>query len=229
MKQILVSVSVSNNSQSSSGTEEDVQFPIAYAIILILSPIIQSYCEANGHRVFIHLAGQTNSAVCSLIFAKALEVDTCISQQSDEGQSFSSGALLTMASTDSRNVGTNIPLFIQMMWLPLQLIVPLIFLATELGVTTIVCAVVVGIAVVLQGFVGTQASRAIKRYLQENDSRNKTTDETLKVIKLVKCGGYESVFAKRIEKLRNVQLKYVGLISLFQQIGVSVGVVAPLA
>ncbi|KAA6361432.1 MAG: putative ABC transporter, partial [Streblomastix strix] len=92
--------------------------------------------------------------------------------------------------------------FLHMVHLPVSILIPLIFVFIDFGVTTFVAVGVIVIVMIPQVYFSTRMSAAIKRYLGSNDIRNKITNETIQGMRVVKFSGLESVFIDRIQKTR---------------------------
>ncbi|KAH7820908.1 putative Multidrug Resistance Associated Protein (MRP) [Monocercomonoides exilis] len=212
MKTVLEAVMKKALYDMSHGFLGDNTFPYASAIILILCPWLNSLFDTWGNRLFFHFASQMRAAFVGLIYDKTLLLN--ITSQSN----IDTGRLLTLISADSRTVAEMMPMFLMMIWLPVQFFVPFGFLLYEFGVCTFMAFAVVILLLPLETWLVSKMMMKMKEYLSLNDQRNKITNETLQAMRVVKYTGLEEVFTKKINEPRLKQTDTVLVMMTIMQI-----------
>ncbi|KAA6384229.1 MAG: putative ABC transporter [Streblomastix strix] len=109
-----------------------------------------------------------------------------------------------------------------------KIIIPLVFVNIDWGVSTPLSFAVVQFLFPIQGFLAAQKQKSKRSYLTLNDKRNKITNKVLQGIRVVKYSGLESVFIERVEEVREKQLDEVFTFTLVIQSLVSIMRCAPL-
>jgi hypothetical protein len=109
-----------------------------------------------------------------------------------------------------RTIGEMLPTVISVLFFPFQTIIPFIFVIRDYGLGVFIAISVVLVFLPIQcwkhyfifnlclGFVSSLLSQKINSYLFYNDERNKTTNETLQGIRIVKYSGLETVFTEKV-------------------------------
>ncbi|KAK2945606.1 Multidrug resistance-associated protein [Blattamonas nauphoetae] len=180
--------------------DPSVRFPFEFAIPLILAGFLTNFFDALGTRFSYHHVMSVRSMLAGLVYRKTLLLN--ITAQSN----IDSGRLLSLISTDCRNVAENMWMFYIMLMVPVQVLVPLIFVLVDFGwcglISLGVIIVVTPITMFVMSFVGVH----IQFYMAHNDDRNKIMNETLQGMRIVKFTGLEEVFMKKIEAPRQKQI-----------------------
>ncbi|KAK2950278.1 Multidrug resistance-associated protein [Blattamonas nauphoetae] len=195
-------------------TNPNISFPYASAVLLILSPFFTNFFDANASRSSFHHCFSVRSMLCGLIYRKTLHLNITAQSNVDIGR------LLSLVSTDCRNVGENLWMFYLITMVPLQVFVPLGFVIADFGWVALVAIgviiVVTPISMIFMSFVG----KYMTMYMSYNDERNKIMNETLQGMRVVKYSGMEQMFMDKIEVPREKQVHSIFMSLLFIQIAV---------
>ncbi|KAK2954114.1 Multidrug resistance-associated protein [Blattamonas nauphoetae] len=187
-------------------------FPYASGIILILCPFLANFFDALASRFSFHHVMSVRSMLAGLIYRKTLMLN--ITAQSN----IDSGRLLSLISTDCRNVAENLWMFYLMSMFPLQVLVPLGFVLFDFGwcglISLGVIAIVIPITVAIMLVVGQH----IHFFLAHNDERNKIMNETLQGMRIVKFTGLEHIFLHKLGVPRKKQIREIGLFMWYEEL-----------
>ncbi|KAH7820854.1 putative Multidrug Resistance Associated Protein (MRP) [Monocercomonoides exilis] len=200
MKEVLKAVTSKGIYDSTNGMAGSNTFPYATGIILMLCPILNALLDGCGYRLLYHFAAQIRAAFTGAIYSKTLLLNITAQSNIDTGR------LLTLISTDARNVAEMIPMFLMMLWIPIQILVPFGFLIADFGASTLVAVAVIVILLPVEIVCVTIMMARMKSYLNLNDARTKITNETLQGMRVVKYTGLEEAFVAKINEPRGKQI-----------------------
>ncbi|KAA6392071.1 MAG: putative ABC transporter C family member 3 [Streblomastix strix] len=193
---------------------DEANFPYSHAIILMISPFFSSLFDTLQSRLIYHISSSLRSGLAGMIYHKVLKMN--LSSQSNAN----TGRVISLLSADTNQMAMMFPMFFQMFALPVQIIIPMIFVIIDWAVVLITFPI--------QGMLSTNMQKAMRAYLQFNDDRNKITNEVLQGIRVVKYSGLEAVFIDRVEEVRESQLGAVFKFTLLHQSLISIMRCAPI-
>ncbi|KAA6378355.1 MAG: putative multi drug resistance-associated protein MRP, partial [Streblomastix strix] len=190
---------------------DQAKFPYSYAIILMFCPFLSSLFNTLQSRLIFHIASNVRSSLAGMIYRKVLKMN--LSSQSN----VNTGRIISLLSADTYQMALYSPVFFQIVALPVQIIIPMVFVIIDWGASALLSFAVILITFPIQGIISSNMSKAMRLYLQFNDERNKITNEVLQGIRVVKYSGLESIFIDRIEEVRNKQLGAIFTFTLANQ------------
>ncbi|KAK2954768.1 Multidrug resistance-associated protein [Blattamonas nauphoetae] len=197
-------------------TNPNISFPYASAVLVILSPFFTNFFDANATRYNFHHCFSVRSMLCGLIYRKTLRLNITAQSNIDIGR------LLSLVSTDCRNVSESLWMVYLIPLIPFQVLVPLGFVIADFGwvafVAIGVIIIVTPVSMIFMSFVG----KYMNMYLTHNDERNKILNETLQGMRVVKYSGMEQMFIDKIEVPREKQVHSIFMSLLFTQIAVTI-------
>jgi hypothetical protein len=112
-------------------------------------------------------------------------------------------------ATDTRTLSDTIWQPVSLALVPLQLVVPLIFVLVDFHAVGLMPAAVMGAAFTMQRFFSAGILLNLKRYFAHNDELNKATNETHQGMRVVIFTRVEDVFVSKITIPLELQLKYL--------------------
>ncbi|KAK2954101.1 Multidrug resistance-associated protein [Blattamonas nauphoetae] len=187
--------------KQSGGVLGSNKFPFFFGIWLIVAPTVIGVLDALSNRMLLHLASRVRSSVVCAMYDKSFKIKNMSSAGSAD-----TGRILSLVSTDSRQVAEMLPTLFMFLSIPFYFIVPLIFLILDFK-WIVVVPLIVSVLVMLPNFVLLGSfMKYVKSYMQHNDQRNRITNETFQGIRVVKYSGLEDVFKATINKPRSLQI-----------------------
>ncbi|KAK2963551.1 Multidrug resistance-associated protein [Blattamonas nauphoetae] len=176
-------------------------FPFASGIMMILLPYIQGLADGVSYRLFYHRSLSVRGMLSAFIFDKTMKLNLNTQGEVD------SGRLLSLITADTRNVGDLYWQVYMIILLPIQIIIPLVFVLIDFGAAALISLAVWIILIPISVFCTSMLGRSMQKYLGANDDRNKLINETLQGIRVVKYSGLEDVFIHRVEEKRKKQVR----------------------
>ncbi|KAK2953702.1 putative Multidrug resistance-associated protein 1 [Blattamonas nauphoetae] len=187
--------------QDIANKDTNPTFPFASGIVQIVVPYIQGLADGVVYRLFFHRTLSVRGLLSSFIFNKTMKLNLNTQGEVD------SGRLLSLITADTRNVGDLYWQIYFVLLLPIQIIVPLVFVLIDFGATALI-SIAVWLVLMPVSMVATMMMGvAMQKYLGSNDERNKMINETLQGMRVVKYSGLEDVFIRRIEDKRKMQVR----------------------
>lgn len=121
----------------------------------------------------------------------------------------STGEIVNLMSVDSQRILELMPM-INLIWsCPLQILVCIYFLYTELGYSAL-CGLVIMIAMIPLNALGAVYSRRMQlRLMKQKDQRVNFLNEILNGIKILKFYAWEGSFMENVTSLREKELKHL--------------------
>ncbi|KAH7821298.1 putative Multidrug Resistance Associated Protein (MRP) [Monocercomonoides exilis] len=212
MKEVLKAVTLKGIYDSTNGMMGSNTFPYASGIILMLCPILNALLDGCGFRMLYHFAAQIRAAFTGAIYDKTLLLNITAQSNIDTGR------LLTLISADARNVAEMIPMFLMMLWIPIQILVPFGFLIADFGASTLIALAVIVVLLPFEILCVSVMMTRMKSYLNLNDARTKITNETLQGMRVVKYTGLEEAFIAKINEPRKKQIDAAKSMTTIMQI-----------
>ncbi|KAF9430894.1 hypothetical protein BGZ76_000670 [Entomortierella beljakovae] len=124
-------------------------------------------------------------------------------------QDFSTGKITNLMSTDTARLDLLAGYFHILWTAPLMILIILILLIVNLGPSALVGFVFMIMFGPLQGKIVQLLSVVRRKSTVITDARVKLTQEVLQGMRVIKFYGWEDAFLKKLEDLRNKELKYV--------------------
>ncbi|KAK2942132.1 Multidrug resistance-associated protein [Blattamonas nauphoetae] len=188
-------------------------FPYFYAIWIILSPTVSHILDSLSNRLFFHFSARIRSGIVGVLYDKVFRIKNMASAGSAD-----TGRILSLVSSDSRNIAELFPVMMMLFGLPVYIIVPLVFLILDFKWVVVVPIVVMLVVLIPNFFIINGMMSYVKEYMAFNDQRNKITNETFQGIRVVKYSGLERVFKATINVPREKQIHTVKMQTFLLQL-----------
>mmetsp|Transcript_129522 Transcript_129522/g.415221 ORF Transcript_129522/g.415221 Transcript_129522/m.415221 type:complete len:1382 (-) Transcript_129522:118-4263(-) len=244
-----------DNITSGGGCDQKVGF--AWVGVLLVSNILQTIVlHQYFHRCF-RSGMRLNAAAVGLIYSKSLRIagpgktadkkaPTAGSPAAANGASRSggspvaparapaleqqrtSGEIVNLMSVDSQRLQDFLT-YGQTLWSgPYQIIITLIFLVFVVQWATLAGVAVMVLQVPLVTVIAKRVKAAQKDLMKIKDERIKVTNEVFNSMRLIKMYGWEDSFEKRLDDIRERELRYLQRYQLLDIVSKAMWTIAPL-
>lgn len=186
---------------------------IGLALLLFCCNIVQSLCvHSYFHRVY-RVSIHVRAAVVSLIYRKSLRISSTARQGTSIGQ------IVNLQSNDAEKL-SSLCIYVNVLWSgPFQIIGALGLLFMVIGIVPALCGL--GVMLLLMPFstfMLTFLTRVRKRLVLCTDARVKLISEVISGIKAIKLYAWEVPFRKRVDDLRDAEMKEIRTNVIFANI-----------
>ncbi|XP_029140029.1 canalicular multispecific organic anion transporter 1 [Protobothrops mucrosquamatus] len=192
-----------------------------FALLLFVTALVQSFCLQQYFQLCFEVGMNLRTSLMAAIYKKALTVSNVTRKESTVGET------VNLMSVDAQRF-MDFAVYMHQLWSsPLQIIISLVFLWTELG-PSVLAGIGVMVLLIPLNAVLVSKSRTIQvKNMNHKDERMKIMTEILNGIKILKFFAWELSFQKQVEKIRALELK--GLLHFFhlQSVGIFVFSCAP--
>ena len=185
-----------------------------YATAIFAASIAGSLFNYHSQLVTYRFGLRIRAAVTTLIYRKSLYAVL--------GRSSNTGTVVNLMSTDAQLVLETLPLFMQGVLAPFQVIITLGLLSRYLHVFTLISLAVAVLAFPVTGIVAGKFSAVRAKVQIKSDVRLKFVKEFLTAIRIVKYYAWEKPFVRNIGATRTDQLRSVRSLLIYRAILVSV-------
>ncbi|KAH7818031.1 putative Multidrug Resistance Associated Protein (MRP) [Monocercomonoides exilis] len=209
-------------------------FPVASGVLLIVLPFVHGLFDAWAQRNLQHYAISMRGALSYALMERALKAKrhTGLNEKRTErgrerggnemegagaGTGGYRGSVASILSVDLRNMSELFPLLPSIVWMPAQLVVPLVFVVRGFGWVTWVGVAVMGVCVCVFGGMSVAMERGMRSYLRMNDGRVKGIGEVVKGMRTIKMGGLERRMSEAVGRVRAAQAVEIGRATGWQQ------------
>ncbi|XP_026534013.1 canalicular multispecific organic anion transporter 1 isoform X2 [Notechis scutatus] len=178
-----------------------------FAVLLFLTALVQSLCLQQYFRLCFEVGMNLRTSLVAAIYKKALTVSNVTRKESTVGET------VNLMSIDAQRF-MDFTLYMHQLWSsPLQIIISLVFLWTELGPSVLAGIGVLVLLIPLNAVLVTKSRSIQVKNMKHKDERMKIMNEILNGIKILKFFAWELSFQKQVEKIRAWELK--GLLHFF--------------
>uniref|UniRef100_A0A670ZRM8 ATP binding cassette subfamily C member 2 n=1 Tax=Pseudonaja textilis TaxID=8673 RepID=A0A670ZRM8_PSETE len=178
-----------------------------FAVLLFLTALVQSLCLQQYFRLCFEVGMNLRTSLVAAIYKKALTVSNVTRKESTVGE------MVNLMSVDAQRF-MDFTVYMHQLWSsPLQIIISLVFLWTELGPSVLAGIGVLVLLFPLNAVLVTKSRRIQVKNMKHKDERMKIMNEILNGIKILKFFAWELSFQKQVEKIRAWELK--GLLHFF--------------
>lgn len=187
-------------------------------MLLFVTAMVQTFCLQQYFQLCFELGMNLRTSLMAAIYKKALKVSNITRKESTVGET------VNLMSVDAQRF-MDFTVFMHQLWSsPLQIILSLVFLWTELGPSVLAGIGVMVLLIPINGVLVSK-SRAIQvKNMKYKDERMKIMNEILNGIKILKLFAWEPSFQKQVQKIRTWELK--GLLHFFHLQSVSIFIFA---
>ncbi|XP_070802163.1 ATP-binding cassette sub-family C member 2 [Pituophis catenifer annectens] len=192
-----------------------------FAVLLFVTALVQSLCLQQYFQLCFEVGMNLRTSLMAAIYKKALTVSNVTRKESTVGET------VNLMSVDAQRF-MDFTLYMHQLWSsPLQIIISLVFLWTELGPSVLAGIGVMVLLIPLNAVLVAKSRNIQVKNMKHKDERMKIMNEILNGIKILKFFAWELSFQKQVEKIRAWELK--GLLRFFhlQSIGIFIFSCAP--
>ncbi|KAG9466611.1 hypothetical protein GDO78_016360, partial [Eleutherodactylus coqui] len=186
-----------------------------YAVLLIVTALIQSLCLQQYFQGCFVLGMRVRTVLTAAVYKKALTVSNAIRKESTVGET------VNLMSADAQKF-MDLTNFIHLIWSsPLQIAVSVVFLWTELGPSVLAGFGVMILLIPINALLATKSKTFQMNNMKNKDKRLKIMNEILSGIKILKLYAWETSFENQVQEIREKELKnmlhfaYLFSVSLF--------------
>lgn len=179
-----------------------------YAFSIFVGVVFGVLCEAQYFQNVIRVGFRLRSTLIAAVFRKSLRL-------THEGRrKFASGKITNLMTTDAEAL-QQVCQSLHTLWsAPFRIIVAMVLLYQELGVASLIGALMLVFMFPLQTFVISKMQKLSKEGLQRTDKRIGLMNEILAAMDTVKCYAWESSFQAKVQSVRNDELSWFRRASL---------------
>ncbi|XP_077987765.1 ATP-binding cassette sub-family C member 9-like [Glandiceps talaboti] len=172
-------------------------------VIMFTALIYRSFTFQYGNYIIVMESIHFRASLQTHVYEKTLRLSTWTMTSGER----SMGQITNYMSVDAYSVFW-LYVFMHFLWqIPFQLIVILVLLYVQLGYSALIGASLFLITTPIQLRIGGAMSAVQKSILKYADERLKKSNEMLQGIKLLKLYGWEDMFCKATEAVRNREIK----------------------
>ncbi|KAG8365653.1 hypothetical protein BUALT_Bualt18G0128400 [Buddleja alternifolia] len=172
---------------------------------LILSRLLQVFgvlCEAQYFQNVMRVGYRLRSTLVAAVFRKSLRLTH------ESRKRFASGKITNLMTTDAEAL-QQICQSLHTLWsAPFRIIVALVLLYQQLGVASLLGALLLVLLFPIQTFIISKMQKLTKEGLQRTDKRIGLMNEILAAMDTVKCYAWESSFQTKVQTVRNEELSW---------------------
>jgi len=215
MKRLLISL-------SDTSTQVSVAEQWICVGLMVLLPYLASMCQA--HVLFLSKRGSVRlyATLTQAIFLKSLKLSCASRNQSSTGQ-----IVNLMASDASTAIERAVMLIYPLFLAPIQLAILLFLIYDQIGIASCSGIAVMLIVTPVNLKIFINLTKMYGKTIKHTDTRINLINEAIQSIRILKMYAWEIPFISKIEKVRDIELKYmrkhayllaVGLSAVFLQL-----------
>ncbi|XP_069836113.1 ATP-binding cassette sub-family C member 2-like [Dendropsophus ebraccatus] len=172
-----------------------------YAILLLITTVLQSLCQQQYLEGAFVLEMRVNTVLTAAVYKKALTVSNAIRKESTVGET------INLMSADAQNF-MDLANYIHYIWsVPLQITISMVFLWKELEASALAGLGVLILLIPISAILATKSESYMTKNMENKDKRMKIINEILNGIKILKLYAWEPSFEKQVQDIREKELK----------------------
>ncbi|XP_060624168.2 ATP-binding cassette sub-family C member 2 [Anolis sagrei] len=192
-----------------------------YALLMFLAALVQSICLQQYFQLCFKLGMSVRTALMAAIYKKALTVSNATRKESTIGET------VNLMSADAQRF-MDFTNFVHQLWsAPVQIVLSILFLWLELGPSVLAGVGVMVLLIPINAVLVAKARAIQVKNMNYKDDRMKIMNEIFNGIKILKLFSWEPSFQKRVEKIRNQELRGLLHFSYLQSVSIFVFTCAP--
>ncbi|XP_048630438.1 ABC transporter C family member 2 [Brassica napus] len=182
--------------------DEPAYMGYIYAFSIFVGVVLGVLCEAQYFQNVMRVGYRLRSALIAAVFRKSLRL-------TNEGRrKFQTGKITNLMTTDAESL-QQICQSLHTMWsAPFRIIVALILLYQQLGVASLIGALLLVLMFPLQTIIISKMQNLTKEGLQRTDKRIGLMNEVLAAMDTVKCYAWENSFQSKVQTVRDDELSW---------------------
>lgn len=173
-----------------------------YAFSIFVGVVIGVLCEAQYFQNVMRVGYRLRSTLVAAVFRKSLRLTH------ESRKTFASGKITNLMTTDAEAL-QQICQSLHTVWsAPFRIIIALILLYQQLGVASLLGALLLVLLFPIQTFIISKMQKLTKEGLQRTDKRIGLMNEILAAMDTVKCYAWEDSFQTKVQSVRNEELSW---------------------
>ncbi|XP_071445342.1 ATP-binding cassette sub-family C member 10 [Hetaerina americana] len=174
-----------------------------YAFGLLAVTLIAALCNAHFNYFMAEVSLKIRAAVISTIYRKTLLLNhTTVSK-------FSVGEIVNFMSTDTDRIVNSCPSFHAFWSIPFEIAVTLYLLYNQVGLAFLAGLAFSIVLIPINKVIASKIGFLSTKLMEHKDQRVKTVTEVLRGIRVLKFHQWENQFIDKINKIRQLELKYL--------------------
>ncbi|KAJ3890944.1 hypothetical protein GG344DRAFT_77404 [Lentinula edodes] len=175
------------------------------------SDTIHSISPSEAESTTVH--SSTTSVSSGTDKGKAKKTDKRTKKESDDAPSSDTnnlvGKINNLVTTDLDNITDGRDFLFVLIYIPVQIVLCMVFLYAVLGWSCFVGLGVMIISFPLPGMIAKYVKRAQEKRLKKTDARVQSVSESMNVLRMIKLFGWESKMESRIAEKRDEELVWI--------------------
>ncbi|KAL0305440.1 UNVERIFIED_CONTAM: ABC transporter C family member 2 [Sesamum radiatum] len=173
-----------------------------YAFSIFVGVVFGVLCEAQYFQNVMRVGYRLRSTLVAAVFRKSLRLTH------ESRKRFASGKITNLMTTDAEAL-QQICQSLHTLWsAPLRIVVALVLLYQQLGVASLLGALMLVLLFPIQTLIISKMQKLTKEGLQRTDKRIGLMNEILAAMDTVKCYAWETSFQKKVQSVRNDELSW---------------------
>ncbi|KAI3455947.1 hypothetical protein Pfo_012610 [Paulownia fortunei] len=173
-----------------------------YAFSIFVGVVFGVLCEAQYFQNVMRVGYRLRSTLIAAVFRKSLRLTH------ESRKRFASGKITNLMTTDAEAL-QQICQSLHTLWsAPFRIIVALVLLYQQLGVASLLGAVMLVLLFPIQTLIISKMQKLTKEGLQRTDKRIGLMNEILAAMDTVKCYAWEDSFQTKVQSVRNEELSW---------------------
>lgn len=179
-----------------------------FAFSIFVGVVLGVLCEAQYFQNVMRVGFRLRSTLVAAVFRKSLRLTH------EARKKFASGKITNLMTTDAESL-QQICQSLHTLWsAPFRIVISLVLLYQQLGVASLLGALMLVLMFPFQTFVISRMQKLTKEGLQRTDKRIGLMNEILAAMDIVKCYAWESSFQDKVQSVRTDELSWFRKASL---------------
>ncbi|CAO3567298.1 unnamed protein product [Mortierella alpina] len=200
---VMLDVILNYIASSSTDATQTTSLGIILSIGLFITSLVASLATGQYYLRGTNLGIELKSGLTSMIYRKSLRLSPGARREATVGE------ITNHMSVDVERICHAVTLIPRAISAPVELALGIWLLYRQLGPSAFTGLGVVILAMPVQGFIGKVLNKAKDKKLEAMDGRVRLLTEVLSGIKIVKLYSWERSFQKKLETIREKELKYL--------------------
>lgn len=173
-----------------------------YAFSIFAGVVFGVLCEAQYFQNVMRVGFRLRATLVAAVFRKSLRLTH------ESRKKFASGKITNLMTTDAESL-QQICQSLHTLWsAPFRITVALVLLYQQLGVASLIGALMLALMFPIQTVVISRMQKLSKEGLQRTDKRISLMNEILAAMDTVKCYAWEQSFQSKVQNVRNDELSW---------------------
>ncbi|KAI3680994.1 hypothetical protein L6452_35774 [Arctium lappa] len=178
------------------------QIGYIYAFTIFVGVVLGVLCEAQYFQNVMRVGYRLRSTLIAAVFRKTLKLTN------ESRRKIASGKITNLMTTDSESL-QQVCQSLHTLWsAPFRIILALVLLYQQLGVASLLGALLLVLMFPIQTLVISRMQKMSKEGLQRTDKRIGLMNEILAAMDTVKCYAWENSFQEKVQSVRTEELSW---------------------